>query len=250
MSLKLPRVIGHRGACAYAPENTLISLHTAADMGCKWVEVDVKLSKDFVPILMHDDTLDRTTGIQGAVKDYDFHELRDMDAGQWFGDSFINTKIPSLEEVMELILQRNLGINLEIKPCPGRERDTAEAIFDLLTQIWDDDDRDRVLITSFSYIALETAMDIAPDWARGLLIDDDPDPNWADMAKYFAAQTIHFSAETATREFVEELMDFQSPLYAYTVNDPRTAQTFRQWGVDGFFTNTPDIIHDGLFKAN
>lgn len=151
---------------------------------------------------------------------------------------------------MELVLQRDLGINLEIKPCPGREKETTEAMFDLLSQIWDDDDRARVLITSFSYVALESAMDIAPDWARGLLIDDDPDPNWAEMAKYFSAQTLHFSAQTATRDFVEELIEYPSPLYAYTVDDPLRAQVLRQWGVDGFFTNTPDIIHDGIFKVN
>lgn len=246
--LNMPSVIGHRGACGCAPENTLISLHTAADMGCKWVEIDVKLTKDFVPIIMHDDTLDRTTSGHGFVKDTNYRDLTELDAGHWFGDSFIGTKIPTLEEAIDVILQRRMGVNLEIKPCAGREVDTAEVMLDFISKIWDEPS--QILISSFSYVALETAMDMAPHFARGLLLESQPDPNWPDMIEYFTPHTINFSADSIAREFVEDLMDYQLPLYAYTVNDQQTSLQLRQWGVDGFFTNMPDVIFDDLFKSN
>ena len=130
MPLKIPKVIGHRGAKAYAPENTLPSIETAADLGVEWVELDVKLTKDNVPIIFHDEGLDRTTSGTGLVAQTNYEDLRDLDAGSWFGDSFSSVRIPTLEEAVDILLKHNLGLNLEIKPCPGREKETAEIALD------------------------------------------------------------------------------------------------------------------------
>jgi glycerophosphoryl diester phosphodiesterase len=88
MALKLPKIIGHRGAADYAPENTIEGIHTAADMGVEWVELDVKLTKDQVPVLFHDETLERTTNSAGNVRDFTLSELKELDAGSWFSDGF------------------------------------------------------------------------------------------------------------------------------------------------------------------
>ena len=85
----LPRVIGHRGVRGYAPENTLVSFHTAADMGMEWVEFDVKLTKDQVPIVFHDENFERITGLGAKVADHTWDDIREMDAGRHFGESFI-----------------------------------------------------------------------------------------------------------------------------------------------------------------
>lgn len=246
--LKLPSIIGHRGARNYAPENTLESIHTAADMGCKWVEVDVKLTKDSVPILMHDDDLNRTTNGHGPVAAMTYSDIQDLEAGSWFSEGFAGIKIPTLEETIEVVLERDLGINLEIKPCPGREVETAEAMLDQLSQIWDD--RDRLLISSFSHVSLETAMDMAPDWYRGLLLESEPIPNWAELADYLEATTINIDGRTATRELIDEIMDTERPILAYTINDPHLARRLRAWGVDAMFTDDPDAVNDSLFKAH
>jgi len=248
MPLKLPTIIGHRGAKAYAPENTLESIHTAADMGCKWVELDVKLTKDMVPIIMHDDDLDRTTNGHGPVADINFADLCHLEAGSWFSESFSGIKIPTLEEAIEVILARDLGVNLEIKPCAGREKDTAEAMLDQLSQFWDD--RDRLLISSFSHVSLETAAEMAGDWYRGLLLESEPMPNWAELADYLEVTTINIDGRTATREFIEDIMDTERPILAYTINDPQLALQLRQWGVDAMFTDDPDAVNDGLFKPH
>lgn len=246
--LKLPPVIGHRGAAAYAPENTIESILTAVEMGVKWVEVDVKLTKDMVPIIFHDDDLDRTTNGHGPVAAMNFNDIRDLEAGSWFSDSFAGIKIPTLEEVIDVVLEHDLGINLEIKPCPGREKDTAEAMLDVLARIWDEPN--RLLISSFSHVSLEVSMDMAEEWARGLLLESEPAENWKELAEYLNASTINIDGRTATRDFVEEIIDLQKPVLAYTINDPQLARSLRRWGIDGVFTDDPDAVNDSLFKAN
>lgn len=248
MKLKIPPVIGHRGAAAYAPENTLESIRTAAEMGVQWVEFDVKLTKDSVPILFHDETLDRTTNGSGLVAERTLDEIRDLEAGSWFSDGFAGIKIPTLEEAIDVLMQHNLGMNLELKPCPGREKETAEATLDLLSKVWDE--HDKILISSFQYVSLETAMDMAPDWARGLLLETEWPDNWKELADYLDATTININGNTATRDMVEEIIDLEKPILAYTINDPLRARLLRSWGVDAVFTDDPDAIKSNLFAVN
>jgi glycerophosphoryl diester phosphodiesterase len=246
MPLKLPKVIGHRGAKAYAPENTVVSIETAASLGVEWVELDVKLTKDGIPIIFHDDDLERITGVEALVAQTTYEELRDLDAGSWFGDSFGSVRIPTLEEAVDVLLKHNLGLNLEIKPCPGREKETAEIALDYMSRIWDD--HDKLLISSFQHVSLEAAMDLAPDWARGLLIDDDfpmPD-NWKEIADYLDVKTINLGAKLVTREIADEIMDMELPLLVYTVNDPMQARALQRLGVDTFFSDNPDVILENL----
>lgn len=245
MSLKLPKVIGHRGAKAYAPENTLESIRTAASLGVEWVELDVKLTKDGVPIIFHDEELDRTTNGTGFVAMTNYEDLRDLDAGSWFGDSFVRSRIPTLEEAVDVILKHNMGLNLEIKPCPGREKETAEVALDALSRIWDE--QEKLLISSFQYVSLEAALDIAPDYARGLLIGGEEMPEtWKDMAEYLDVSTINLGSRLVTRQIADEIMDMELPLLVYTVNDPMEARNLQRLGVDAFFSDCPDVILENL----
>lgn len=245
MPLSIPKVIGHRGAKAYAPENTLASIETAASIGVEWVELDVKLTKDNVPIIFHDEELDRTTNGTGLVAETNYEDLRDLDAGSWFGDSFSNVRIPTLEEAVDILLKHNLGLNLEIKPCPGREKETAEVALDHLSQYWDD--TGNLLISSFQHVSLEAAMDLAPDYARGLLIGGDEMPeNWKEIAGYLDVKTINLGSRLVTRHVADEVMDLELPLLVYTVNDPMEARRLQKLGVDGFFSDNPDTILENL----
>ena len=117
-------------------------------MGVKWVELDVKLTKDDVPILFHDEELDRTTNGSGNVAEITYDDLKQLEAGSWFADSFTGIKIPTLEEAIDALINRDLGLNLEIKPCPGREKETTEVALDMLSQYWDD--HNNLLIFLFS----------------------------------------------------------------------------------------------------
>ena len=248
MPLKLPRIIGHRGVADYAPENTLVSIHTAADMGIEWVELDVKLTKDEVPIIFHDDTLDRTTNSSGPVALKTYDELKELDCGSWYGESFIGTHIPTLEETIEVLIDRDLGLNLEIKPCPGKEKETAEVALDLLSTIWDD--HDRLIISSFQHVSLEAAQDIASDWHRGFLLPEEWPENWHELAQYLDVSTVHVNANTVSREQIEDIMDLEKPILAYTVNEPDVARRLQSWGVDGFFSDRPDVLLEGIFSVH
>ncbi len=249
MTLKLPRIIGHRGACAYAPENTLESILTAAEMGVEWVELDVKLTKDEIPIIFHDDTLERTTNGSGAVAETLYEDIRHLEAGSWFGESFSGIKIPTLEEALEVLVDHNLGLNLEIKPCPGREKVTAEAALDILSRVWDD--HDRLLVSSFQHVSLEAAMDVATDWHRGLLLDcDNLPPSWKDLCDYLQCSTVNIGLTCTTRELVEDIIDYDKNVLVYTVNDPQDARRLQAWGVDTVFTDAPDLIQDAILTVH
>ncbi len=249
MSLKIPKVIGHRGAAAYAPENTLEGIHTAADMGVEWVELDVKLTRDQVPVIFHDETLERTTNGSGKLAETDYEDLKQLEAGSWYGDSFSGIKIPTLEEAIDVLLERGLGLNLEIKPCPGREMETAEAALDVLSQIWDD--HDSLLISSFQHVSLEAARDVAGDWKRGLLMPEEWPENWKELADYLGISTMNLNNTGLEREMIEQVIDdLDMPVLVYTVNDPDRARQLQGWGADGFFTDTPDVILENLLSVH
>ncbi|MBP7722590.1 MAG: glycerophosphoryl diester phosphodiesterase [Alphaproteobacteria bacterium] len=249
MALKLPKIIGHRGAAAYAPENTLEGIHTAADMGVEWVEFDVKLTKDQVPILFHDETLERTTnGGDTPIAQLTYDEIRQFEAGSWFADSFAGIKIPTLEEALEVVIQHGMGLNLEIKPCPGREKETAEAALDVLSQVWDE--HDRLLISSFSHVSMETALDMAGDWHRGFLLPEEWPENWKELAEYLDVTTFNVNGNKVTRDEIDELLDLEKPILAYTINDPDRARILQGWGVDAFFTDAPDVLKDAIFRVH
>lgn len=248
MPLKLPKIISHRGCAGYAPENTLEGIHTAADMGIEWVELDVKITKDEVAVLFHDDTLERTTNGSGNIAEKTYSELKDLECGSWFADSFTGIQIPTLEEAIEVLIDRDLGFNMEIKPCHGREKLTAEVALDLLASIWDD--HDRLLISSFQHVSLETAQDMAEDWHRGLLLSEEWPENWEELTKYLDVAAINVNADNITREQIEDIMDLEKQILAYTVNTPDQARTLQSFGVDGFFSDTPDVIKEGILTLH
>ena len=131
VAFRLPRVIGHRGAAAYAPENTLEGIREAARRGARWVEFDAKLTGDGVVILMHDDTLDRTTNGHGSVAQTSFGDIGRLDAGAWFGEAWRGARVPRLADALALLVELDMQANIEIKPCPGREIETAQAVVDV-----------------------------------------------------------------------------------------------------------------------
>src|SRR2546430_10446532 len=131
-----PRVVGHRGAGTLTPENTLAGLRKAAAMGFGGVEFDVMLSTDKVPILIHDETLDRTTSGRGSVAATPYASLASLDAGAWFGPQYRGERVPTFEEAGQLCAQLGLWANVEIKPARGFERETAVAGTKLALKLW------------------------------------------------------------------------------------------------------------------
>ena len=117
---QLPRIMGHRGAAGVAPENTLVGLRTAAELGVRWVEFDVMLSGDGVPVLFHDDSLKRTTGCDALMADTPLASLSKLEAGAWFASKFAGEPIPTLEDALSFLLESGISPNVEIKPSTGK----------------------------------------------------------------------------------------------------------------------------------
>jgi glycerophosphoryl diester phosphodiesterase len=241
----LPRVAGHRGAAAYAPENTLGSLREAARRGAGWVEFDVKLTADGVPIVFHDDMLDRTTNGMGPVATASFERIRGLDAGAWFGVGFMGQRVPTFEEALRLVLAEGLGVNVEIKPCPGRETETARRAVTEILRLWPAT-RPPPLISSFKAASLAEAKARAPHLPRGLLLYEDGVPTWKRDAKAQACATVHCSQHNLTAEWAAEIRSLGYGLVAYTVNEASRARQLMDIGVQCIISDGPDRIMAGL----
>ena len=131
--LNPPKLIGHRGVKNLSPENTLNSIELAHKLGLKWIEIDVKISKDLVPILLHDDTLERTTDGKGLPTDFNYDDLKKLDAGFSFYNYSTNICIPTLKQVLLFCKKNEIGLNIELKPNLGFEKNNVEAIAKLLS---------------------------------------------------------------------------------------------------------------------
>ena len=136
-TLKLPKLIGHRGVKDLCPENTLVSISRAFEIGLNFVEVDVKISKDRVPILLHDDTLDRTTNGSGLAIDYDYEKIKKLDAGKFFYNSKTNNYIPKLIEVLDICKSRKGNLNIELKPNLNFEKINVRKVLEISKDIED-----------------------------------------------------------------------------------------------------------------
>jgi glycerophosphoryl diester phosphodiesterase len=241
-------VIGHRGAAALAPENTLAALRHARALDCRWVEFDVRLTADRHPILLHDSRLNRTTDGRGKVSALSFAAVRCHDAGGWFGPSFRGERVPTLEEAVTLLAELGLGANVELKATRGREAETGIAVADLLVRLWPSEPQ-KLLISSFRPAALAAARARAPGIARGILFRAIP-KNWRAVAETLGCTTIHADHQRLRPELVAEIRRAGYPLLAYTVNDPGRANALFAWGVSSVFSDDPQRLSGAAPRAD
>jgi glycerophosphoryl diester phosphodiesterase len=236
----LARVIGHRGAAARAPENTLAGLREAHRLGCAWVEFDVMLSRDGVPVLIHDETVDRTTNGRGRVPDLTFAELRRLDAGVRFGARFPAEPIPTLHGAIDLCLELGLAANVEIKPARGYEPETGRAVAEVLVRRWPGDGP-RLLISSFERPSLQAALEVAPAVPRGLLAEPVP-ADWEAAMLEYRCTTLNLSHRRVRPKEIRALAERRVPMLLYTVNEPWRARDLLNAGAAGVFTDAPDGV--------
>lgn len=243
-TLSVPRIVGHRGARATAPENTLTGIRQAKREGASWVEFDVKLTGDGRAILMHDGTLERTTDGRGEVRRMTLAEIKRLDAGIKKGPAWRGEPVPTLVEALALMAELDMGFNLEIKPCPGREAETARvALADVATH-WPDD-RPVPVISSFKAEALVAARDMAPHLPLGYLAEKLPADWTAEMTR-LGCRTVHPCWNGLTRSQIAAAKAAGYPLLVWTVNDPARARELVAWGVDSLITDAPSAIAAAL----
>jgi len=243
--LNLPPVIGHRGAAARAPENTLAGFRAARALGCTWVEFDVRLTSDGALVVCHDDQLKRTTDGHGQISKLPLTAIRQWDAGSWFSKNFAGELIPTLDEALEFCRELDLGANVEIKAERGRERATAAAVAICL-------DRQAgrspcILVSSFLPEAISEMAERAPSVPRGMLFRRIP-RDWATIAEQLGCATINADHHSLSESVAAQIVDAGYPLLAYTVNDAARAQQLFDWGVASVFSDTPGIIMEAAAK--
>lgn len=236
----MDRLIAHRGASAYAPENTIAAFEKARALGSSFVEFDVMLSADGQPFVFHDETLKRTSNGVGELGRVSASYLETLDAGSWFGKRFRGEKIPSLSSVLQWLTANHMQANIEIKPYPGTSEHTVVAVLAALNQLWPRD-KEFPLLSSFDVEALTLCRNLAPEAPLGLLLD-----GWSDtalkLAKDLHCLSIHLNSRLASAKRVAEIKQHGFWVVVYTVNSKRLAKKLFSVGVDALFSDYPDLL--------
>ena len=228
-----PRIVAHRGGGALAPENTLGAMRLGASMGFKGVEFDVMLAGDGTPVIIHDETLERTTNGSGRVPDMAYQELSRFDAGQ-------GNRIPKYEEAAALCRELGLWANVEIKPAKGHERSTGEAVARMTRDLWRGAPLGP-LLSSFSVEALEAAKAVAPELPRGYLVDKVP-AGWHDTMRRLGCVAVHCNRTSLTDILAAEIHAAGYSILLWTVNEPEEARRLLAMGADCLVTDALDRV--------
>ncbi|SNX52716.1 glycerophosphodiester phosphodiesterase [Thermoanaerobacterium sp. RBIITD] len=233
-------VIAHRGDSKNAPENTIASFKRAIEMGADGIEFDVQLSKDGQLVVIHDERVDRTTDGIGYVKDYTLSELKRLNAGIKFNKKFSNERIPTLPEVFELVGNKRMVLNIEIKNgiviYPGIEEKLVNSISDYNFQ-------DRVVISSFNHYSVRDVKELEPKLKIGLLYECGLVEPWH-IANRIHAYSLHPFYFNIIPEVVEGCKKNNVKLFPWTVDSPADMERMLKMGIDAIITNDPQQLID------
>jgi len=236
-------VAGHRGDRSNAPENTLPALQAAIDSSLDFVETDVQLSKDGVPVLIHDETVNRTTNGKGAVAALTLAQLKKLDAGKWYAPRFAGTRIPTLDEFLEIFAAAEAQANdkkvlMELKGF--WPEGNVQTVVDLIQA---HGVQGRVTLASFDYTTLMNIEKIGPTFPRVIISRELPgDP--VGLATHFGAIAILTSADGLRKNptAVEEMHEAGLGLLLYTLNSEERWGEALALGVDGIITDKPSTL--------
>jgi glycerophosphoryl diester phosphodiesterase len=235
MSWPYPRLVAHRGGGSLAPENTIVAIRLGQSLGYRMHEIDVKLSLDGVPLLLHDEVLTRTTSGKGRAADLPWSALRVLDAGSWHSVEFRGEPVPSYEESVKQLRSKDTACHVEIKPTPGFDRETGTKVALETRRLWDGAPL-APIFSSFSFEALMAAKEAAPEIRRAWLVSQFTEADWPRL-EALAATSLHTNHKNATPELIRELHARGYKAQLYTVNEIDTAQRWLDAGVDGLFTD-------------
>lgn len=251
-----PFIIAHRGASALAPENTFAAFQKAIEIGVDGIECDVQLTKDGHVVVIHDETLGRTTNGRGRVRNLTLSELRKLDAGIWFNRAhphqaapeYVGLKIPMFEEVVKMARASNVNLCVELKPYDRPDR-LVRATLDALSEARA---IDKVVLASFDHSALKLAKKLAPDLQTAILVE-------ARLlkARRSPADIIKLAKETSTEWISLHYSLAVPPLIAaakhaglaiavWTVDSKVLGRMFARGGIDAIITNRPEKLRAAL----
>ena len=234
----------HRGASAAAPENTMAAFRKGLELGATGIETDVQMTSDGAVVVIHDESLNRTTSGSGYVKDKTLREVLDVDAGSWFSPEFAGERIPTLDELLDLLQGRETILNIELKNgtllYPGMEEKVIAAVREQGMS-------DRVVISSFNHYSLAYCKSLAPEIRTGILYGEGLYRPW-NYAATLQADALHAHHSSVLPEFVNAAVEKGIVYHPWTVNDPERMQALIDAEVAGIITDHPDILA-GLLAA-
>ncbi|WP_411345997.1 glycerophosphodiester phosphodiesterase [Paenibacillus sp. WLX1005] len=232
----------HRGASGYCPENTMIAFKKGLELGATGIETDVQRTKDGKLVLIHDESVERTTGQQGEIKDLTYDEISRLDAGSWFDSAFAGERIPLLDELLDWAAPTELILNLELKnnmeAYTGMEEQVIAAIQQRGLSA-------RTIISSFNHYSLATCKQLAPDIRTGILYGDNLYHPWA-YAQSVGAEALHPYHLFLTEEIVQQAAAHGVISNPFTINEPERMRELIQMGVAGIITDYPDRLAELL----
>ncbi|SHE34340.1 glycerophosphoryl diester phosphodiesterase [Seinonella peptonophila] len=237
--MRKTNVSAHRGLSAGMLENTRSAFAKAISIGVDEIEFDVHLSKDGEVIVIHDETLDRTTTGTGEVRNYTLDELKKFRIKDEQGTPTLET-VPTLDEVLDLIKQggTHVKVNIELKTDVFQYEGLVKKVIQKIEghQL----PKEPFLFSSFHH---DTLKEVPEGYQRGLLYYDHNQPNdpWI-SANQYGATSIHFDQQTLTKDLVRECHKRKLQVRAYTVNDENVMKDCLDWGVDGIITNFPEKV--------
>jgi glycerophosphoryl diester phosphodiesterase len=198
------------------------------------------LSADKVPVLIHDETLERTTDGRGSVAAMPYARLAGLDAGAWFGPAYRGERVPTFEQAGKLCIELGLWANVEIKPASGFEHETAIVAAKVIAEWWAGASR-KPLLSSFHRTCLEVAQTAVPQFERGYLTDR-IERGWRESVQELGCVSVHCNSEHLTEAQADDVKRAGYGLLCYTVNDTETARRLFSWGVDAIFTDRLDLF--------
>ena len=233
-------VIAHRGFSGEAPENTLAAFQKAIDVGCDMLELDIHLSKDREVVVIHDETLERTTNGLGKVTDSTLKELKKLDAGSRFGPQFSGERIPPLKEVLELAKGKIL-VNIEIKnPTHGQY-----LITELADRAWQEVKKagmlNQVIFSSFHPASLERIRE-KDSRSRVAFLYSKPWESLREVTGGTSYSVLNLRNIHLTKSKIAQIRQAGIQVNVYTVNSEEEMEQFIQWGINGIITNHPDRL--------
>ncbi len=238
-SFPIPLFIAHRGISARYPENTLAAFNGAIDAGAHMIELDVSLSRDRQLVVIHDETVDRTTNGSGAVKALTLNQLDQLDAGSWFDPRFNAERLPTLAQVLDRV-KGHLLVNIEIKPEAFEAQGPADAAErQVLDLVREKKMRDDVLVSSFEWQMLENLRKMEPGIALGLLSEVPADGNLLNWYQRIEGFSWHPDYRVLTRSQVDTLHDLGAQVFPYAVHGKIDTRGMLAIGVDGLIVDDP-----------
>ena len=232
------KIIAHRGFSGIYPENTMLAFRKAIEIGADGIELDVHLSKDGQVMIIHDEALKRTTGLDGVISDYTRAELEKISAGKTKNDEFGFTPIPSLEEYLAFMAEhKDKFTNIELKTAPVYYPEIEEKTLELVRKF---DLEKNIIYSSFNWLSIERMQRLGTISETGLLFSGMKLYNQAHIIRSLGINYFHPDFNDLTDEIVKSYLDNKVGLNVWTVNEIEDMKVCLSWNIDGLITNFPD----------